>query len=148
MADAAYTGKRIRPGVGGVANVLLTLFAWTEGYSFKCILNSIELDSVIPQTQALTFCNETAPEFDPGTETLSFRFGGWGTYDDVRSTPFIPPPQNVPAIITLATACTVTGNLNFSRGTFRRVAGGSAVITGEGVVNGAYVLAWDITPPQ
>lgn len=145
MASPAYSGTRIRPGAGA-ASVKFTLFAWTEGYLYDCILNRIELDSVVPQQQALSFCNETAPNFEPGTETLSFRIAGWGTTNDPRSTPFIPPPQNVPAVYTLAPGCTVTGTVNFSRGTFTRQAGGSGVITGEGVFNGSYALVWDITP--
>lgn len=144
MASPAYTGTRIRPGAGA-ANLTLQLAGWSEPYSFQCILNRIELDSVIPLQQALTFCNETAPNFESGTETLSWRIGGWGTLNDVRSTPFIPPPQNVPGVITCAPGCTISGTMDFSRGTFTRQAGGSAVISGEGVFDGAYALLWDIT---
>jgi hypothetical protein len=114
---------------------------------FSCRLFLQEYESVVPQEKVLTFCSETAPKFEPGDETMTFRIAGYGTYNAANSAPFIPLSslQGVSYVGTIDTGCTVSGTVNFSRGMLRRQSGVRATIAGEGVFTGTVVVAWDLS---
>lgn len=133
-------------GRTGDADIMLTIPPATS-FSYKPYLNLMEFESVVPQEQVLTFSNETAPKFEPGVEVLSFRIAGYGNYGAAGTQPFIPLTglQNIVSTFTVAPACTIAGNLNFSRGLLRRASGVRAIITGEGVFNGAFTVTWAVT---
>lgn len=140
MADTPINGRT------GDADIMLTIPPASSA-SYKSRLNLMEFESVVPQEQVTVFSTETGPKFEPGIEVLSFRIMGYGSYGAATAAPFLPLTglQNIVATFTIAPGCTIAGNLNFSRGMFRRASGVRAIMSGEGVFNGPFTVTWAVT---
>lgn len=130
--------KRIN-GRNGFANVSI------GGVDYKTVLRRFSVESNVGMDDVTVFSTEAAPQFEPQIETLRWDIMGFNTYDSAESGPLIPAPQNVALVFTYFTGCTISGTGNSTRATATREVGTNSMISAEGVITGAFVVAWDVT---
>lgn len=115
------------------------------GQSYKTILREFENESNVRMIDTSVFANEGVATQDPGMEQLRFRLSGLGKKGAVQAGPFIPAPQNVTLVFQYSTGCTISYLANFDRALARRTVNENMIITGEGISNGAFVIAWVVS---
>jgi hypothetical protein len=137
-------------GFALMSNVLTTINAKAghadvtiNGVSYNTILREFEVESITNMIDSSVFSIEGVPTQDPGMEQLHFRLTGIGKFGSAESGPLIPAPQYVPLVFTYTTGCFITiPSSNFERSLLRRTVNANAVLTAEGLSNGAFTVTW------
>lgn len=130
-------GQTTINGNDGTADVTI------DSVSYQTVLQEFELEGDQQLIDSTTFNEEGEYKSEPGILIIHARLAGLLTKGADVSGPLIPPPLNVPCVFTYSTGCTITMNVNFSRGLARRTVNSNAIMTAEGESTGAVVKAWD-----
>lgn len=117
-----------------------------NGSSYACVLTEHELESNVDQIDSTTFCTETATVYEPGATVNRVRLAGLLKKGSAIAGPMLPLPQNAAIVQTFSAGCTLSYNMNFTRGVFRRTVKQNAVIAAEGLVTGAITKQWNVGP--
>ncbi len=113
------------------------------GKSYRTIFSDVAVDATTDQIDSSVFASEPDGEFEPGSTRLILTLAGLLKKGGEVSGPLIPPPQNQAIEVQYDTDCTINGTFNFRRATARRTVLQNAILSGEAVSTGTFLVAWD-----